>query len=158
MKDACSPWRILGAPLSNESQIWRSTDLICRDWYVSYSFPGVHFQCDNTQHLFVQNASAAIWTHDLWLGARGIIHRESTRSYEAFKMSAPRADPAPTADYLAASKGPQILVFVIVFPALALMIVALRLYTRIHVVRKPSHEDFAITLAMVELLLDTLRS
>lgn len=154
MKDACSPWRILGAPLSNESQIWRSTDLICRD---SYSVPGVHFQCDNTQHLFVQNASA-IWTHDLWLGARGIIHRESTRSCEAIKMSASRADPAPTADYLAASKGPQILVFVIVFPALALMIVALRLYTRIHVVRKPSHEDFAITLAMVELLLDTLRS
>ena len=73
-------------------------------------------------------------------------------------MSSPRADPAPTAEYLAVSKGPQILVFVAVFPALALMIVALRLYTRIHIVRKPSHEDFAITLATVELPLDNWRS
>ena len=64
-------------------------------------------------------------------------------------MSAQQADPAPTAEYLAASKGTQILVFVIVFPSLALLIVALRLYTRIHVVRKPSHEDYAIALATV---------
>ena len=73
-----------------------------------------------------------------------------TRSREAIEMSAPMADPAPTAEYLAASKGPQVLVFITVFPALAFITVALRLYTRIHVVRKPSHEDFAIAIATVK--------
>ncbi|KAF2998313.1 hypothetical protein E8E13_007683 [Curvularia kusanoi] len=65
-------------------------------------------------------------------------------------MSAPPTDPGPTAEYLAANKGPQTLVFVILFPALALLVVTLRLYTRIRIIRKPSLEDFAIALATIK--------
>ncbi|KAF3048799.1 hypothetical protein E8E11_000901 [Didymella keratinophila] len=64
-------------------------------------------------------------------------------------MSATQAGPPRSAEYLAANKGPQTLVSCIVFPALAGFIVALRLYTRVRIVRSPSHEDFAIVLAMM---------
>jgi hypothetical protein len=64
-------------------------------------------------------------------------------------MAAPSADPQLNAEYLAANKGPQTLALIILFPALALLIVGLRLYTRIRIVKSPSHEDFAIALAMV---------
>ena len=70
-------------------------------------------------------------------------------------MLTPSADPPLSADYLAANKGPRTLIFVILFPVLALLIVTLRLYTRVRIVRSPSHEDFAIALAMVRFILPT---
>lgn len=57
--------------------------------------------------------------------------------------------PVITPEYLAANKGPQILTIVILFPALASLIVGFRLYTRFSVVRSPSYEDLAIVLALV---------
>jgi hypothetical protein len=59
------------------------------------------------------------------------------------------AAPAFSPEYLAADKGPQILAIIIVFPCLALLVVALRLYTRFVVVRNPSYEDLTIVLALV---------
>ena len=73
-------------------------------------------------------------------------------------MSAHVTGPPPTAEYLAANKGPQTLVLVILFPTLALIIVGLRLYTRFSIVRSPSHEDFAIALAMVDISRTSYRS
>ncbi|KAF2013598.1 hypothetical protein BU24DRAFT_312480, partial [Aaosphaeria arxii CBS 175.79] len=48
-----------------------------------------------------------------------------------------------------ANKGPQVLAIIIIFPCLSLIVVSLRLYTRIQIVRNPSWEDFAILLALV---------
>lgn len=64
-------------------------------------------------------------------------------------MAAPQNGPPPTAEYLAADKGPQTLAVIILFPALALLVVALRLFTRLKIVQSLSHDDFAICLAMV---------
>ncbi|KAH7391741.1 hypothetical protein BKA66DRAFT_25531 [Pyrenochaeta sp. MPI-SDFR-AT-0127] len=63
-------------------------------------------------------------------------------------MSVPTADPPFTAEYLAASKGPRILAVLIVPPALALIVVFMRLYTRVRIAKKLSHEDVVILLAM----------
>lgn len=64
-------------------------------------------------------------------------------------MSAPPGSPQLSEEYLAENKGSAILVLVIVFPVLALLIVGLRLHTRFRIVKIPSHEDYAIALAMV---------
>ncbi|KAF3007494.1 hypothetical protein E8E13_005315 [Curvularia kusanoi] len=64
-------------------------------------------------------------------------------------MSAPMENPQLSAEYLAADKGGGTLVLITLFPALALITVGLRLYTRFNIVRIPSHEDYAIALAMV---------
>lgn len=67
-------------------------------------------------------------------------------------MSAPMESPQLSAVYLAADKGGGTLVLVTLFPALALITVGLRLYTRFNIVRIPSHEDYAIALAMVSII------
>ena len=67
-------------------------------------------------------------------------------------MSAPPTGLPPSIEYLAANKGPQTLAIIITFPAIALVIVILRLYTRFRIVKSPSYEDFAILLAMVSAL------
>ena len=64
-------------------------------------------------------------------------------------MSAPPGSPQLSEEYLAENKGSGILVLVILFPVLALLIVGLRLHTRFKIVKIPSHEDYAIALAMV---------
>jgi hypothetical protein len=64
-------------------------------------------------------------------------------------MSFPPGSPRLSDAYLAENKGSGILVLVIVFPVLALLIVGLRLHTRFRIVKIPSHEDYAIALAMV---------
>ena len=69
-------------------------------------------------------------------------------------MSAPPGSPQLREEYLAENKGPGILVLVIVFPVLALFIVGLRLHTRFRIVKIPSHEDYAIALAMVSYTLE----
>lgn len=69
-------------------------------------------------------------------------------------MSAPPTGPPPSAEFLAASKGPQVLAIIITFPILALIAVTMRLYTRFRLVNSPSYEDFAIFLAMVKHLLN----
>lgn len=69
-------------------------------------------------------------------------------------MSAPPTGPPPSAEFLAASKGPQVLAIIIIFPILALIAVTMRLYTRFRLVNSPSYEDFAIFLAMVKHLLN----
>lgn len=56
---------------------------------------------------------------------------------------------APTAEYLAADKGPQAFAVIVIFTTLALFVVGLRLFTRFYIVRSPSHEDYAIVAAMV---------
>lgn len=57
--------------------------------------------------------------------------------------------PAYSQEYLNANKGPQVLAIIITFPCLAAVVVSLRLYTRFKIVNNPSHEDFAILLALV---------
>lgn len=64
-------------------------------------------------------------------------------------MSAPPTGPPPSAEFLAASKGPQVVAIIVVFPVLALIAVTLRLYTRFILVNNPSWDDLAISLAMV---------
>ncbi|KAH7394676.1 hypothetical protein BKA66DRAFT_388751, partial [Pyrenochaeta sp. MPI-SDFR-AT-0127] len=46
-------------------------------------------------------------------------------------------------------KGSQVLAIIITFPAIALVVVGLRLYTKFKIVNHPSNEDFAILLAML---------
>ena len=67
-------------------------------------------------------------------------------------MSARMESPQLSAEYLAADKGGGTLVLTTLFPALALITVGLRLYTRFNIVRIPSHEDYAIALAMVSMI------
>ncbi|KAF2996249.1 hypothetical protein E8E13_003882 [Curvularia kusanoi] len=64
-------------------------------------------------------------------------------------MSASAARPALSAEYLAADRGTQILVVVILCPTLAFLIVTLRLYTRLRITKTASREDYAIVLATV---------
>jgi hypothetical protein len=64
-------------------------------------------------------------------------------------MTGPTAHPPPTAEFLAESKSSQTLAAVIIFPVLALIVVALRLYTRLKIVNNLSHDDFAVSVAMV---------
>ncbi|KAF2749358.1 hypothetical protein M011DRAFT_456842 [Sporormia fimetaria CBS 119925] len=52
-------------------------------------------------------------------------------------------------EYLNADKGPQALAIIIVFPSLALVIVALRFYTRRFLVNSISHEDLTILAALI---------
>ncbi|KAF2280804.1 uncharacterized protein EI97DRAFT_454047 [Westerdykella ornata] len=61
------------------------------------------------------------------------------------------AAPPPTFsdEYLAESRGPVLLAIAVVFPSLALLVVLLRLYTRISIVNNASKEDWAILAAMV---------
>jgi hypothetical protein len=74
----------------------------------------------------------------------------STEYYKVkSSMSAPPGSPQLSEEYLAEDKGTGILVLVIVFPVLAFLIVGLRLHTRFSIVKLPSHEDYAIALAMV---------
>ncbi|KAH7080158.1 hypothetical protein BKA63DRAFT_505842 [Paraphoma chrysanthemicola] len=63
-------------------------------------------------------------------------------------MSTPSAIPELPAEYLADSKASEILSIIIIFPVLALVIVILRLYTRVYIIKSFSHDDIAITLAM----------
>ncbi|KAH7086473.1 hypothetical protein FB567DRAFT_629530 [Paraphoma chrysanthemicola] len=63
-------------------------------------------------------------------------------------MSTPSSNPELSAEYLADNKASEILSIIIIFPALALMVVALRLYTRIYIIKSFSHDDIAIILAM----------
>lgn len=64
-------------------------------------------------------------------------------------MPPPIDGPPLGPEYLAVDKGPATIVLLIIFPVLALVAVILRLYTRFCIVRIPSREDYAITLAMV---------
>ena len=64
-------------------------------------------------------------------------------------MATTSGTPAFSEEYIRADKGPKILAIIIVFPTLALITVALRLYTRIRIVHNPSWEDYAILAALV---------
>ena len=64
------------------------------------------------------------------------------------------ATPVPphhTPEYLAANKGPTVLGVIIALPALATIVVCLRMYTRIRIVKNPSWDDWAIVVALVRI-------
>ena len=87
-----------------------------------------------------------------------IIHTSSCTTIQSLIVMStpPLAGPPLTSEYLAANKSTQTLIAVVLIPVLALIIVALRPYTRVNIVKSPSHEDIAIALAMVRLLPITL--
>lgn len=59
------------------------------------------------------------------------------------------SDPSLSPEYLAADQGSHTLAVIISVPMVAVVIVGLRLYTRLVVIRSAAKDDLAITLAMV---------
>lgn len=56
--------------------------------------------------------------------------------------NAPKPDPNET-------RGPEVLAAVITFPALGLLMVMLRLYTRFRIIHNPSWDDLCIVIGVV---------